>query len=235
MALNCPNCGAGVQFPYSGLAMQVCGSCRSLLRLEGQDIEAVGQSATLPFDVSAFQIGTSLSISIGDGRSARGDLVGRVRWGWQDGSWNEWLLYLPDGSIRWIAEESGLYMVMRTVKASAAQDDACRQLLEAGRSALGKDFIFQDNIYYLSDVKTVSCVSSEGALDEPVSTGYTVKTIDFRNAIGGGLTYQIEEGSGYFYVGYYAELGELDPKNLRDLEGWSRPDFSNLVKKGEKA
>lgn len=232
MALNCPNCGAGVQFPYSGLAMQVCGSCRSLLRLDGAAIEAVGQCASLPFDVSPFQIGTSLNINIGDGRSARGDLVGRVRWGWQDGSWNEWLLYLPDGTIRWIAEESGLYMVMRTVKASAAQDEACRRLLDFGRSGLGKDFLFEDATYYLSDVKTVSCISSEGALDEPVASGYTINSIDFRNAMGGSLTYQIEDDSGYFYVGYYAELGELDPKNLRDFEGWSRPDFSNMVKKG---
>ncbi len=231
MDLHCPNCGAPVQFPYTGLSMQVCGSCRTLLRLDGAAIQAVGQCATLPFDVSIFQIGTTLNIALGNGRHVRGNLVGRVRWGWDQGSWNEWLLYLPDGTIRWIAEESGMYMVMQGQRARQAQDAACRAMLEHGRSALGHAFMFNDTTYYLSDIKTVRCVSSEGALDEPVSTGYTIQSIDFRNASGGSLTYQMEDDGGYFYEGYYAQLSELDPKNLRGLDGWAKPDFTALADK----
>jgi hypothetical protein len=49
------------------------------------------QAASLPFDVSPHQLGTGQVV---DG--ARFTVVGRVRWGWADGAWNEWLLQSPD-------------------------------------------------------------------------------------------------------------------------------------------
>ena len=48
--------------------------------------------ASLPFDVSPIQIGT-----MGTFEGVGFTVIGRVRWGWTDGSWNEWLLLFDDG------------------------------------------------------------------------------------------------------------------------------------------
>ncbi len=56
--LDCPQCGAPVNFRSSITVFAVCEHCRSMIVLRGADAELMGVMAALPPDLSPFQIGT---------------------------------------------------------------------------------------------------------------------------------------------------------------------------------
>jgi len=103
---SCPSCGAEMVF-HSGLSVYaVCPYCRSTVVRHDVDLEAIGTMATLPDDMSPLQIGTD-----GFYQGTRFSLVGRMKIGWKDGSWNEWFMLADDGRKGWLAEAQGFYAV----------------------------------------------------------------------------------------------------------------------------
>jgi len=58
LTVACPNCGAPVTFRSPALPSRVCDHCQTIVVRSGQNVEAVGKAAALPFDVSPIQIGT---------------------------------------------------------------------------------------------------------------------------------------------------------------------------------
>ena len=104
--LPCPSCGAPVPVRSAALPYVTCGYCQTLIRRQGEGMEAVGKSAVLPFDVSPLQLGSTGSFG-----AVRFSVVGRVRWGWADGAWNEWLCDCSDGIPRWLSEAMGAFML----------------------------------------------------------------------------------------------------------------------------
>jgi len=90
----CPQCGAPVPVRGGGLPYAVCAYCQTVIARDG--MAEIGTAASLPEDVSPIQLGTG---GVVDG--ARFSVVGRVRWGWADGAWNEWLLQTSDGQALW--------------------------------------------------------------------------------------------------------------------------------------
>jgi hypothetical protein len=105
MANNaCPQCGAPVPMRSGGMPYAVCSYCQTVIARDG--MRDIGKAAVLPYDISPIQLGTGVV----DG--ARFTVVGRVRWGWADGAWNEWLLQLSDGTTRWLGEAMGQFQIL---------------------------------------------------------------------------------------------------------------------------
>jgi hypothetical protein len=103
-AYDCPNCGAAVPFTSSIAVFAVCGFCRSNVIRRDADavLENLGHQAQLPPDLSPIRIGTS-----GVYTCHRFTVTGRVRVGYDQGSWNEWLIELGEDRWGWIAETQG--------------------------------------------------------------------------------------------------------------------------------
>ena len=221
---NCPQCGSQVGSTLPGLPVVTCTSCDAMLVVSGSELSAVGDSGRLPFDVSPIQIGTTLQV---DGK--RGDVVGRERWGWERGSWNEWLLYLPQGDYRWVAEDSGLYMVMRPSDPRADVRERLQAIDRADSKALGET-IQHDNVRYtVADIKTVRCIASEGRLPEIIPPDAQRDSIDLRSGDGRAMTWQSDARGSSCWVGRYYRLSELAPTRLRSMEGWALPGFGEAA------
>src|SRR4030095_12274072 len=94
---NCPSCGAALPLRSAALPYVVCAHCQTVVLRGDQGLEEIGKSAVLPFDGSPLMLGT-----MGKAGGSGFVVVGRVRWGWTDGSWNEWLLAGDDGRHRWL-------------------------------------------------------------------------------------------------------------------------------------
>ena len=220
--VTCPKCGGEVTGKRPGLPVLVCGNCQSILAINADQLKPAGEAGRMPFDVSPLQLGSLLVVE-----GTRGEVVGRERWRWERGFWNEWLLQFPDGSVRWVAEEAGLYMVMEEVEASAEELQFFRQVESEGRDALGRSIGFRGEDYTISDIKTVRCVASEGAQLQIIPAEFARSSIDFRSANKSALTWQNDSKSPSLWQGRYCTLEDLEPARLRRFDGWARPNFEN--------
>jgi hypothetical protein len=192
-----------------GLPYAVCAYCQTVIARDG--MREIGTAATLPEDVSPWQLGSG-----GVVEGMRFSVVGRVRWGWADGSWNEWLLQLTDGSTRWLGEAMGQFQLL-----SERPDVAARI---AGAAAVGDAIDVDGQRLVASDVKQVLCLGGEGDLPFPCAKDWSVTSADFRSPNGAALSVQQDAVGASAYVGRYVELAELSPSRLRKLEGWVLPE-----------
>lgn len=220
LRVNCPNCGAAVTFRSAGLPSRVCDYCQTILVRSGETVEPVGKAASLPFDVSPIQIGT-----MGTFEGVAFTVLGRVRWGWTDGSWNEWLLLFDDGSDAWLGEAMGQYMLTRARPVEEIRARAVQALAEGHTVDIGTEAQIDGEKYIVSDSRAATCIAAEGELPFSAPPGWTIHNVDFRSRSGLCASLQKEGDRTDFYMGRYVTLGELKPHNLRVLEGWRAPSY----------
>jgi len=217
---NCPQCGAPTGTGQPGLPVVTCTHCNALLSKAGDELAAVGDAGQVPFDVSPIQIGTRLTVG-----GSRGEIVGRERWAWDRGFWNEWLLQFPDGSTKWVAEEAGLYMVMEEVEPKDDEVANLQAIDAANREAMGQRLFVDGTAYTVSDVKIVRCVAVEGSLSHIISPNFARESIDLRTTSKKAMTWQSDGHGHSLWRGAYYRLEDLAPSGLRSFEHWSRPEF----------
>jgi hypothetical protein len=221
LKVPCPNCGAEVAFRSPALPARVCDHCQTIVVRSGNEVEAIGKAAALPFDVSPIMIGTRGRI---DGSGF--DVIGRVRWGWTDGSWNEWLLLFDDMSNAWLGEAMGQYMLLRERPIGDLDDPAIRKLIDGEEVPVGTTSMIDGEPFIVSDARPVTCLAAEGELPFRAPPGWTIFSVDFRSESGRCASLQREDGLSSFYQGRYVTLGELAPTGLRAMEGWRMPAFA---------
>lgn len=215
--LLCPACGAGVALRSAALPYVTCSYCHSLILRHGDQAESIGTVAVLPFDISPLQIGTS-----GQWRGIGFTLVGRVRWGWSDGSWNEWLAECNDGQHRWLAEAMGSFMLTQA-RADLLDLPELRGFATGGTMLRGNRVDIDGSAFLASDIKEAQCLGSEGSLPIPSAIGQRMTSVDFRSPDGAALCLQRDETGASAWLGEYLDLAALTPANLRALEGWTIP------------
>lgn len=201
----------------AALPYVTCSYCQTLIRRERDGIEAIGKVAVLPFDVSPFQLGSAIGW-----RGARFTLVGRVRWGWEDGSWNEWFAEGTDGAHRWLGEAMGSFLISEE-RPDLLDLAPIRAFAAAEPLYPGATVMIGESLFEASDVKQASCLGSEGDLPFATAIGTVITSVDFRSPGGAALSLQREADGVSAWLGEYLELGQLAPANLRAIEGWAIP------------
>ncbi|MBC7493139.1 MAG: DUF4178 domain-containing protein [Novosphingobium sp.] len=215
--LSCPSCGAPVPLAQAAVPYAVCGNCQTLILREGDDLKAIGKSAVLPFDVSPIQIGTR-----GTADGQRFEVIGRVRWGWSDGSWNEWLLSVGAGTA-WLGEAMGMYVI--TAEASELLETPLgRQFASSGNVPLGSIIDVSGAHFTATDIKQAHSLGGEGQLPFPCPADWKMTNVDFRSEAGGALSLQRDGDSVSAWLGRYVTLDEMKPVGLRKITGWNMPE-----------
>lgn len=183
-----------------------------------EGVRAMGKAAVLPFDVSPIQIGTRGTF---DGTAF--EVVGRVRWGWTAGSWNEWLVLFGDGSNGWLADAMGQFSVLRERPIDAVESQVVRALARGETATIGTGADIDGETMIVSDTRQVRCIAAEGELPFAAPVGWTVHSTDLKGASDAAATVQRDDAEASFYVGRYVTLAELRPQNLRQIDGWALP------------
>ncbi|MCW3838258.1 DUF4178 domain-containing protein [Sphingomonas canadensis] len=222
LTLNCPNCGAQAVFRSPALPCRVCDYCQSLLVRNDAGVSAVGKAAALPFDVSPVRIGMR-----GRADGIGFEVVGRVRWAWTDGSWNEWLLLFQDGSYGWLGDAMGLFMLLREEPVARVRAKALRRVIEGGEAVPGVEAQHGGVKYQVSDARDVLCIAAEGELPFTAPPGWRVYSVDLKGPAGECATLQRDRDEATFYTGRYVLLGDLEPSGLRAIEGWGMPAYAS--------
>ncbi|MEG3145434.1 DUF4178 domain-containing protein [Sphingomonas sp. RT2P30] len=217
---HCPNCGAAIRFRSANLPVKVCDYCRSAIVRSGDHLQAMGRIAEVPEDVSPLQIG-----SRGEDEGISFELIGRVRWRWSGGGWNEWLALRADGSTAWIGEAMGRFMVL--YEAKPGQGNAVmRRLREDKEVIVGTASTIAGTDYVVTDVKEAVCAGSAGELPFSAPLGLTIRSIDLMARDGRCASIQKDRGEVTAYSGRYASLADLRASNLRSFDGWPMPGFA---------
>ncbi|MDE1916450.1 MAG: DUF4178 domain-containing protein [Sphingomonadales bacterium] len=218
--LLCPQCGAPVPVRSAAMPYAVCGHCQSVLRrTDGETVTRIGEAASLPFDVSPLELGTRGTTP--DGLSFV--VAGRVRWGWGDGAWNEWLLSMPGGNLAWLGEAMGQFQWLAE-RADLLSHPLIAAFAQGQPLPLGSVIEVDGRSYKATDVKHATCLGGEGDLPFPTPRDWAIDSIDFRESNGGALSVQRDPQGVSAYLGHYIELAALKPRGLRMIEGWTLPE-----------
>ena len=232
---RCPNCGAEVAFASAIAVSAVCGFCRSLVVRRDAQVEIMGVQAQLPPDISPLRVGTRGEF---DGQSFT--LIGRVRMGYREGSWNEWCADFGGGRWGWVAEAQGVYQVSVEVAppddlpgvvewrglAHRAPGDLnlTQARLTTGRTELpvGRRFTLLGTDYTVRDVKQTEVLGAEGELTFTPVVGRSAISGDLGSP-GGAAFANVEysEDGIRLFVGRTCRFDELRFQELRPLPGWS--------------
>jgi hypothetical protein len=173
-------------------------------------IEAIGQMAGLPPDLSPLQIDATGEF---DGVGFR--IIGRVRMAYTEGSWNEWYALFRDGRQGWVAEAQGFFMV-------SFETTAGSPLTSEDALAPGKAFDLDGVRYHVTDRKETLCLGGEGELPFVAPAGRRALSIDL---VGPGAQFagiEFGDGNPRLFVGRYAHYDDLKFRGLRPIPGWSK-------------
>ena len=210
-AYDCPNCGAAVPFPSAIVVFAVCGFCRSNVVRRDADavLEHLGQQAQLPPDLSPIRIGTC-----GVYTCHRFNVTGRIRVGYEQGSWNEWLIDFGEDRWGWIAEAQGFY-------AASFEIAAPPDLPEASALTLGAILRIGEVDYSVRDIKSTQILGSEGALPMVAVPGRTAVSIDLGAPNRQFANVEFSADGVRVFIGHSLTFAELEFTDLRLLPGWT--------------
>ncbi|MCJ2184201.1 DUF4178 domain-containing protein [Novosphingobium sp. 1949] len=216
-SITCPSCGAGLEASSAALPYSTCPYCQSLVLHSALGVEDMGKVAVLPFDMSPVQLGTRFRV---EGQALT--TLGRVRWGWSGGAWNEWLLESGDGAPLWLGEAMGLFMLTRE-RPELLGDPLVEAFARGEPIEPGHAILVDGTVQRATDVKTAQCLGSEGQLPFATLPGTQLVNADFRSRTGSALSLQKVGGAVSAWYGQWYELADLAPQGVRALDGWPLP------------
>ncbi|WP_018152292.1 DUF4178 domain-containing protein [Leeia oryzae] len=200
----CPSCGANVSFRSATSAMAVCEYCHSTLLREADAVRDAGKMSAIIEDYSPIQI-TACGMCAGQAFQ----VIGRIQLRYEDGFWNEWYIWLDDGKTGWLSDASGQYVV-------SFQDGIAEEAQAFAELVPGSTYLYKDNVYFASDVRTARCVAGEGELPFQVGQGWEAKVADFRTGTQFLTLDYSEQTPPERFTGKAYTLDELKMERLRD-------------------
>ncbi len=207
-AANCPGCGAPVQFAWSSAVQTACQYCHAILVRHDVDLEKVGEVADLPPDSSPLQIGSE-----GTFDNKRFTVIGRIRYEWEQGNWNEWHLLFSDQTSGWLSDAQADYAVSFLTPPPGAfpsPNDLPR----------GRVFQFQGAQFMVTHLTPVRYVGFEGELPFRTADRSEFMTADLRTQDARFATIDYSETPPLLFTGRFVDFDSLKMSNLREFEGW---------------
>ncbi|MFY9511587.1 MAG: DUF4178 domain-containing protein [Rubrivivax sp.] len=200
----CPNCGAPVEFASAASASAVCSFCRSTLLRDGDALRRIGSVAELFDDHSPLQLGAGGSL-----QGLAFTLVGRLQYGYDGGTWNEWHALFDNGRSGWLSEDNGAYVVAFDTPLPEAPPQA-DQLRAGDRVALG------GQVWSVASVVGAKLLSAQGELPAPPKLDGGFVVVDLRNALGEVGTLDFAATPPAWSIGRSVALSELALGGLRE-------------------
>jgi hypothetical protein len=209
-SFNCPSCGAKGEFYSPASLFVVCQYCKASIVRNENELINLGKISEVAEDNSPLQLG-----SMGEFASRSFTVIGRIRYQWSDGFWNEWHLFFNDGTSGWLAEAQGDFFLNREYQAS--------ELPAQHEWVVGARIFIDEANFMVTDVKNSEVQMSEGELPFRAHAGDKRKTADLRPVVGvrfATLELDLESRQVSCYLGSAVSLQQLKMKNLRVHDDW---------------
>jgi hypothetical protein len=205
---NCPNCGAPIEFQWSSSVQTVCTYCRSILVRSDVDLTKVGTVADLPPDSSPIQLRTE-----GVYKKHAFVVAGRIIYEYDLGYWNEWHIYLNDGTSGWLSDAQCLYAV------TFASEN--KSLPTSSEAKIGRRYDWNNTSYQVTRITKARYRGVEGELPFQYWDKDDALFVDLRSSTNAFATLDYSNEEPVLYLGESVGFDELKLTNLRTFEGWS--------------
>ncbi len=104
--MECPSCGARLEIDQSLALFAVCTYCNASLVVDQEALAIRGKMALLRPPLGPLALGVYASL---EGRPL--EVLGRVRYAYAAGFWDEWFIKFDDGESAWISQDEGRLLV----------------------------------------------------------------------------------------------------------------------------
>ena len=157
--IACPSCGAEHGVFNPGVITIACEYCGNAIYWDEEKIRLAGKQSILPEGFSRLYRGGGGTVS------GRGSFVvlGRIRYSFGKGFWDEWFLEFGDGSTGWLMEDNHEFALETE---SASQDVPSFTSIAPGSRVRARDVDF-----VVEEVGQAECLGVEGELPIMVQTG----------------------------------------------------------------
>ncbi len=164
--MQCPSCGGDIQADQRFAHMVVCRYCDAAIVLDEKAARVSGKMAVLAQTPGPLYVGATGSL---DGRQI--SVLGRVRYGYAKGYWDEWYLSYEDGETFWISEDESNFTLETLLDGSETVP------VYAGVSP-GDWLSVGDDEFHVDEKDVAECEGGEGQLPFAVLSGEKVPFLD---------------------------------------------------------
>jgi LSD1 subclass zinc finger protein len=110
-SIQCPNCGAPIELQHGAVKMVVCAYCQTATAVSKEGADPTGKSAQLADFDPILRLGQHGKIK---GRDFTA--IGRLRFEYDDGYWDEWFCAFDGGmEYAWLHEDEGELALIQRV------------------------------------------------------------------------------------------------------------------------
>ncbi|VAX42066.1 hypothetical protein MNBD_PLANCTO02-1561 [hydrothermal vent metagenome] len=163
---SCPSCGADITAQSQHVNLVICPSCQTSVLVDEKAVKISGKMSLL-----AVTSGPLFVKGTGTLGKRRFTVLGRVRYGYEAGFWDEWYLSFESGEFSWISEDELNYTFEKRTSLKSSPIDYA--------SATPGDFITIGKEKLHIDEKGIAiCEGAEGELPFVVEEGEKVPYLD---------------------------------------------------------
>ncbi len=194
--IACPSCGAPLQIESAFTTLLVCNYCGASLTVLDTGVDLTGKTAKLAEYPSRLSVSAQGRIK---GRAFR--VLGRVRYQYADGFWDEWFLQLDNQQVGWVEEDEGdLTLVFKSKLTSPIPP--FNQVRVGSFLPLGTDRLF------VSEKGQAKVLGAEGQVSMVAAPGRAIQYID-GNAANKAIRLVIDENEIVLHTGQPLEFNDL--------------------------
>jgi hypothetical protein len=199
-SLQCPSCGAPLPVEHRFVRMVACRYCDTVSELTDTGLDPTGKTARLAPLPTQFAVGQRGTL-----RGRAFTVLGRVRYAYDDGVWDEWYLAFDDGDAAWLEEDEGQYVLSRQERLRTPPPP-----FESAR--VGTQFEVNGHTFHVTERLRARIAGAEGQLFYRAAPGRPVAFVE--GNIGGRIAYlEYGEDSVEFGVGEQLPRAEIRVEN----------------------
>ena len=164
--LSCPSCGAPLTIKNRFVKVVTCDFCQQVSTVTGSGLDPTGKKAALAQLPSPLYVDALGEI---DGRPFQ--VVGRLRYKYDAGQWDEWFLTIEEEQPAWLVEDEGTYTLyfQESLEGSAPEFEN----VEVGNTLeIGAHQVF------ITEKGEANIAGGEGQLAFKIIPGETVRYVD---------------------------------------------------------
>lgn len=156
MQVQCPSCGAEQRLVNPGAVSVQCSYCDAIMMLVERDWKPTGKKSRLSQGFSRLYCGALCTINKQEYR-----VVGRVRYSYGKGFWDEWYALTETGVGKWITEDDHEFSIQTEVE-SVNISSTIHKL------SIGDEIVIDEQTYRILEIGEAVCLGLEGELPKGI-------------------------------------------------------------------